>query len=157
MDYPNVLYFFAEKFGKPISAFTKADWRKAAIAAAIYFERTSPIPKKRGRPRNRPKGLLSLRDLVRVRYPTPVITQTIKNPIGRPRSTYGNAGLGIECVRDIFDAIRAPEVRAKWPNNAPKSDIEAMKSVLRVIGHQAGHAESVLRAIRRERADKLKK
>jgi mercuric ion transport protein len=43
---------FAEKFGRPQSAWTKEKWKQAAIELASRLDRTNRTPAKRGRPRH---------------------------------------------------------------------------------------------------------
>jgi hypothetical protein len=43
---------FAARFGRPQSAWTKAQWKQAAIELASRLDRTDRTPAKRGRPRH---------------------------------------------------------------------------------------------------------
>lgn len=144
MDTPSFIQFFAEKIGKPVSTFTKDDWKGAALTAARFLDELKPAPKRRGRPAKQRLSQLLKPDY----WPRSQENPVTKKPRGRPRSTYGRGKLPIEFVASLFDSIHSPAVRKRWPSEAPKSKADAMRFVLRGIGHPVHYAESVLRSLR---------
>lgn len=135
--------FYAEKIGKPAHRFTKEDWKNAALTAARFIDELSPVPKPRGRPRKKTRqGTLAWL----LRHGTNA--KPIPRPVGRPRGSYGQNRLTIEQVAELVDTVRSSEVRKQWPDEAPKSKIEAVRYVLEVIGHPTGYAQSVERLLR---------
>ncbi len=147
VDIPSFIQFFAEKIGKPVSTFAQDDWKRAALTAARLLDEAIPAPKPRGRPAKQ-RGM-RLSQLLKPDYwPRSQENPVPKRPPGRPRSTFGRRGLPIEAVAELFDSIRSPAVRKRWPNEAPRTKIDAMRVVLRRIGHLPDYAESVLRSVR---------
>lgn len=141
MALPTFIHYCAEKIGKPISAFTKNDWKKVAITAAEFYDAMIKVPRRRGRkPKYRPGRTLSV--LLGSAYQLP------KRPIGRPVQKYGKEKVSIGAIAKMIDMLLDKEVRKKWPKEAPRSQIAAARSVLKAIGYFPGYAEAVLRSVR---------
>lgn len=130
MEAPSYILYFAEKIGKPVSSFTKDDWKRAAILAATYLDEAIPTPKRPGRPK-KPRCVNKLYEL---RY------REIKNPVGRPIQTYGKKKL---TAADISELLEIVMKALGWRNQT-----KATQLILRAIGGHAGSAPSVLRSVR---------
>ena len=139
MELPQFIYYVAEKMGKPVSAFTKDDWKRTAIAAAEFYDRTIPASGKRGRPKKyRPENTIAWL----------LGTERKKPKRGRPIQLYGKKQVPIAVVSRLIDAVLSKESRKKWPKEAPGNQIAAARSVLKAIEHPTEYAESVLRSVR---------
>ena len=145
MDCPSFLIYYADKVGKPLLAFTKKDWQQAAFIASIWLDEAVPVHKKPGRPRTHPQKNT-------IAWIANNGSPQTKKKIGRPQSTYGKDSRSIKEVSLIFDNLRSKAVRKHWPNNAPKTDLDAMKLTLQTIGHPTHYANSIMRAVRRYRS-----
>jgi len=147
MANPSFIQYYSEKIGKPIAAFTKADWRKVAMTASEFldraFDKLHPPHKQPGRPRKK----RSLADSI----PKP------KKKVGRPKTKYyGRSPSSINAM--IEDHLRSPEARKKWPD-ATRTKKKVLKILLSSLGKTHGGSydpAAVERAIRREKADKIK-
>lgn len=149
MENPLFIRFYSERIGKPLSAFTKDDWRRAAIGAAQLLDAGVPKPKRRGRP---PKQYPTrLADLLRLnQFKQFTDPQQPKRSRGRPQQQYGkDRNYSIEMLAEIVSDITSPEARKRWPDEAPWSKAEAVRELLRSIGHPVSYDKAVLRAIRR--------
>ncbi len=158
MDYPVVLQVHSENIGKPLSAFTKEDWRLAAIVAGRFIDKIyRPKPKKKiGRPKKR--KLNTLLDLAEIGSDLSLPKRSVsKRSVGRPRAKFGESQLSIEGINNLLEWFLSPETKKKWPKEAPVTKRAAMEMILRDIGHYPSYAESVLRHIRRLKADKIAK
>lgn len=137
------LEYFAEKIGKPLDAFTKQDWKDAAISAACFLELAMPKKGRPGRPRKRPRpGTLAC---------LLAEQQTTKAPAprGRPREKIGRTvPLTVTQFAALVEKIRSPEVQRKFAD-APRTKKDAVLSAMRAIGHQVGYLPAVERALRR--------
>ena len=141
MAFPSFIRFFAEKIGKPVSAFTKDDWQRAAITAAQWYDKTIPVPKRPG-PKRKYRPEKTIAWLMGEKFAFP------KKPVGRPIQLYGNCQVPISVIAVMIDSLLSKEGRKKWPKEVPRTKTAAARIVLRTIGHHAGNAESVLRSVR---------
>lgn len=143
------IQFFSEKLGKPVSSFTKEDWKQAAIAAAEEFERRRleslpPPQKKRGRPRKNTQNAL------RPDYTPPAPPEPPKKRGRKPAQYYGYSpeqlAQRVEAIRKIPDAPSKIRI------------IRDLSSILRKYAETSHDPEDIARAIRRvkeqQKADK---
>lgn len=137
MALPFFIDWFAKKIGKSVSAFTKSDWKRAAITIAEWHEKAIPVPGRPGRPRKR-------------RHPTilAALLSLPKRRVGRPIQRYGKEKLTIDKIAHLIDWLLSKEAKKEWPNEPPRSQVEATRSVLKAFGHSPSYAESVLRSVR---------
>lgn len=145
-DDATFIAWFAERIGKPQSKFTKSDWQDAALNASAFIERAMPPSKSRGRPRR----TFPLSSLLEICEPK------VSRGKGRPRAQYGRKGLTIEHIANLVDEFTSRAVKKKFPNDAPRSDIAAIRMILKSIGHPVSYADAVARAVRRERKSRTK-
>lgn len=128
MEQPPFLIYFAEKIGKPLSAFTKDDWKDAALTASCFLEDLLPHSKKPGRPRKSKNALAA--------------PKSSEKPRGRPRQNIG--ALPIDYISELVDELRRPEVRARWPD-APHDRKEIIRRLTIKLAGNAAYAGSVAR------------
>lgn len=143
MDIPSFLPYYAEKIGKPLSEFTIDDWKGAAFLASRCLDKAIPKAKPRGRPKK--KRFMRLADLL-----MPSNSTQQGRPRGRPQQRYGkDRNYSIEAIAEVLSEITAPEARRQSPSDAPWNQTEALRVLLRVIGHPAHYEKAVMRAVRR--------
>lgn len=136
------LDFYAERIGKATERFTKEDWKNAALTAARLLDELVPVPKRPGRPRKQRSDTLVA--LVQGRWDSkPKLRR------GRPSAKYG--GLSAESLSRLADDLLSPEVRRRWPKDAPERREEAVRQVLRAVKAKDVYADAAVRAERRFR------
>lgn len=145
---PKFIAFFSERIGKPVSEFDLDDWRRAAIGAAQLLDAPKAPPKPRGRPKVQETNTLA--DLLNPTLLRRFEKKKSARAKGRPTAMYGRDNCySIEFIEEVVSKVTSPEVRERWPNEAPYTQAEAVKLCLKVIGHPVGYAPAVQRALRR--------
>lgn len=137
--------FYAEKIGKHTQRFTKQDWMNAALTAARFLDELVPVPKRPGRPRKKPRTD-TLAALVRGDFD---FNSKPKQRRGRPAADYG--GLSAESLSQLADDLLSPQVRRRWPKDAPKSREQAIRQILRSVKADNVDPNAAARAERRFR------
>lgn len=136
-DLPESVKVLAEILGKPTRAFTKEDWKTAAITIGAYYDEVVRVPGKSGRPRKTAR-------LSALAHAMPAVRETKR---GRPAGVYGKSGVPIGVIDHLIKVLLSDEVRRKWPAEAPRFKIQAARKVLELIGHPPTYAETVLRSV----------
>ncbi len=129
MEMPFFISCFAEKIGKPVSSFTRDDWRTAAINAAKLLDDDLPIPWRPGRTRKKSKNRLE-----------ELLCSPLRRPVGRPRQTYGKSKLLVSEISEIMDDVMG--------ETTIRNQTKVMRLILRAIGGHAAEADSILRSVR---------
>jgi len=152
MKVPPYIRLLSEHVGKPISAFTKDDWRSVAFIAGRLIDRLegrSLAAKRPGRP---PK--VAIRNVLHPDYRPPKESK----PRGRPKQNY--YGVSAELIAKILDSLEKVSAQAlqRWPD-APKTNRDRLRVLLKILQEKPGGGgyhdlQSIERAVRRSRADK---